>query len=149
MDPLRVAASITALIELSSYTVMCLNDMKDGYNNCGLCAMEVSKVSAVLQRVLYHLNVMSNLHITVNGESLNDGLIMRVHALTVVGEPIYQYRSALQQLRSKFTSPSFSALRTIGSSHAWSFIEGDVSLILSKIEIVQSAIKNLLEMGNV
>lgn len=137
MDPLSVTASIIAIVQLTSVIIGCLNDLKGTSKDRAQCAIEISNVSNLLVQLMYRLNEGSP----------NDGSYAAVQALAAAEGPIDQYRSALEQLKSKFTSTSSSGLK-IGSALSWKFSKEEVANILSRIERLKSLTQIALEMDH-
>ncbi|KFY65629.1 hypothetical protein V496_02442 [Pseudogymnoascus sp. VKM F-4515 (FW-2607)] len=137
MDPLSVTASIIAIVQLTSVIIGCLNDLKGTSKDRAQCAIEISNVSNLLVQLMYRLNEGSS----------NDSSYAAVEALAAAEGPIDQYRSALEQLKSKFTSTASSGLK-IGSALSWKFSKEEVANILSRIERLKSLTQIALEMDH-
>ncbi|KFZ08626.1 hypothetical protein V502_09249 [Pseudogymnoascus sp. VKM F-4520 (FW-2644)] len=137
MDPLSVTASIIAIVQLTSVIIGCLNDLKDTSKDRARCAIEISNVSNLLVQLMYRLNEGSS----------NDSWYAAVQALATAKGPIDQYRSALEELKSKFTSTASSGLR-ISSALSWKFGKEEVANTLTRIERLKSLTQIALEMGH-
>ncbi|KFZ04599.1 hypothetical protein V502_10030, partial [Pseudogymnoascus sp. VKM F-4520 (FW-2644)] len=138
MDPLRVTASIIAIVQLTSVIIVCLNDVKGASKDRALCAIEILNVSSLLVTLMYRLDEASS----------NDGWYMEVQALAAANGPINQYRSALEQLQSKLTSTASSGLKKVSSALTWKFSKGEVTNILTRIERLKSLTQIALEMDH-
>ncbi|KFX97254.1 hypothetical protein O988_04949 [Pseudogymnoascus sp. VKM F-3808] len=127
MDPLSVAASIIAVVQLTGFTIGFLNDLKGTSNDRAQCAIEMSNVSHLLVTLMCRVKEASS----------NDDWFVEVQALAATNGPIEQYRSALEQLQSKFTS-SASSRTKIGNALSWKFSKEEVTNILTRIERLKS-----------
>jgi hypothetical protein len=137
MDPLSVTASIIAIVQLTGVIIGCLNELKGTSKDRAQCAMEISNVSSLLVTLMYRLDEVSS----------NDSWYGEVQALAAANGPINQYRSALEQLKSKFTS-SASSRTKIGGALSWKFIKEEVASILMRIERLKSVTQIALEMDH-
>ncbi|OBT85043.1 hypothetical protein VE02_07148 [Pseudogymnoascus sp. 03VT05] len=137
MDPLSITASIIAIVQLTGVIIGCLNDLKDTSKDRAQCAIEISNVSNLLVTLMYRLDEVSS----------NDTWYGEVQALAAVNGPIDQYRSALEQLKSKFTS-SASSRTKIGGALSWKFSKEEVANILMRIERLKSLTQIALEMDH-
>lgn len=138
MDPLSVNASIIAIIQLTSAIIGSLNNLKDTTNDPAQCAIEISNVTNLLVRLMSRLDEASS----------NDPWYTEVQTLVAIDGPIDQYKSALEQLQSNFTSTASSRLKTSGSSPTWEFSKEEVSRILSGVERLKSLIQIALGMDH-
>lgn len=136
MDPLSVSASIIAIVKLTGDLLGYLNDVKDAAKDRERLALEISNVS----------NLLVNLNYRINEASAGNEWYTAVKALATTGGPIDQYRSALEQLQSKFTSNASSGLKRIGSALTWKFSKEEVITILLRIERLKSLTQIALEM---
>ncbi|KFZ16979.1 hypothetical protein V502_04810, partial [Pseudogymnoascus sp. VKM F-4520 (FW-2644)] len=138
MDPLSVTASIIAIVQLTGVIIGYLNDVKDSSTDRKQCALEISNVSNLLVALIYRLDEASS----------DSGWYTEVQALSAASGPIDQYRSALEQLQSKFTSTASSGLKKIGSALTWKFNKEEVTNILMRIERLKSLTQIALEMDH-
>jgi hypothetical protein len=138
MDPLNVTASIIAIVQLTSVIIGYLSDVKDASKDYAQCAIEISNVSNLLVKLIYRLNEASS----------NDGWYTEVQVLAAANGSIDQYRSALEQLQSKFTPTASSGLKKIGSALTWKFSKEEVTNILTRIERLKSLTQIALEMDH-
>jgi hypothetical protein len=136
MDPLSVTASIIAIVQLTGVVIGYLNDVKGASTDGKQCALEISNVSNLLVTLIYRLDEASS----------DGGWYTEVQALAVANGPIDQYRSALEQLKSKLTSAASSGLKKIGSALTWKFSKEEVTNILTRIERLKSLTQIALEM---
>ncbi|KFY32072.1 hypothetical protein V493_00539 [Pseudogymnoascus sp. VKM F-4281 (FW-2241)] len=138
MDPLSLTLSIVAVVQLTGAIIGCLNDLKETSSDRAQCSIEISNVSNLLVRLIYRLDEGSS----------NDGWYVEMQALAAANGPIDQYRSALEQLKSKFTSGASSKLKKIGIAVSWQFSKEEVANILTRIERLKSLIHVALEMDH-
>jgi hypothetical protein len=137
MDPLSVTASIISIVQLTGVIIGYLNDAKDASTDRKQCALEISNVSNLLVQLMYRLDEGSS----------NDGWYARVRSLATSNGPIDQYRSALEQIQSKFTS-SVSSRTKIGSALSWKFSKEEVANILVRVERLKSLTQIALQMDH-
>lgn len=137
MDPLSITASIIAIVQLTSVIIGCLNDVKDASKDRARCAIEISNVSNLLVALMYRLDEVTS----------NDGWHAQVEALAAVNGPIDQYRSAIEQLQSKFLSTASSGSKIKGAL-TWKFSKEEIANILLKIERLKSLTQIALEMDH-
>lgn len=129
MDPLSVTASIVAIITLTGSIIGFLNDLKDTSKERAQSAIEISNV----------YNLLIQLKCRLDEASSNESWFAKVQALAVLNGPIDQYKSALEELQSKFTSSS-SRKRKISGALSWKFCKEDFEGILLRIERLKSLI---------
>ncbi|KFY68917.1 hypothetical protein V496_00687 [Pseudogymnoascus sp. VKM F-4515 (FW-2607)] len=99
-------------------------------------------------RNIKHLQSSRNLICRLDEASPDGGWYMEVQALAAGNGPIDQYRSALEQLQSKFTLTASSRLKKIGSALTWKFSKEEVTNILTRIERLESLTQIALEMDH-
>ncbi|OBT50512.1 hypothetical protein VE04_09283 [Pseudogymnoascus sp. 24MN13] len=104
-------------------------------------------IIAIVQLTGVIIECLNDLKDTSKDLSSNDGWYGEVQALAAANGPIDQYRSALEQLKSKFTS-SASSRTKIGSALSWKFSKEEVANILMRIERLKSLTQIALEMGH-
>lgn len=132
MDRSNIGATILAVIQLGTCTIACLNGIIHPHEDYTQFTFEVSNVYDLLIQLRFRLDELS----------YNDRLAAEVQAIIVEGGPIDHYKSALENVVSKFTS------KVISGRTVWDFIKADVPLILSKIEILKRLIKIALEVDH-
>lgn len=137
MDPLSVTASIIAIVQLTGVIIGFLQDLKGTSKDRTQCATEISNVSNLLVKIMCRLNEGSS----------NEGWYMEVQDLAAANGPIEQYRSALEQLKSKFTSTDSSGSK-ISSALSWKFSKEEVANILTRIERLKSLTQIAIQMDN-
>lgn len=136
MDPLSVSASIIAIAKLTGDILGYLNDVKHAAKDREQLPLEISNVS----------NLLVQLNYRINEASPGNEWYTAAKDLATTGGPIDQYRSALEQLQSKFTSNASSGLKRIGSALTWKFSKEEVTTILVRIERLKSLTQIALEM---
>jgi hypothetical protein len=136
MDPLSITASIIAVLQLTNSLVEFLNDVKDASKERAQCAIEASN--------LYSLLV--NLRFRIEGANSNAPWFTATHALTVQNGPFDQYKSALEQLRSKVVQKD--GIRKITDALKWKFSKEGIMNVLSRIERLKSHVHIILEMDH-
>jgi hypothetical protein len=135
MDPLSIAASIIAILQLTEKVGVCLRDAKDASKERSHFTTEISNLSRLLARLLSHVDNSSQDPWQTNVQELceEDGLI-------------YQYRIALEQLVDKISSGH--GLQKLAKTLLWKYIKDDVELILSKVERLKSLVQIALQMNH-
>ncbi|KFY39666.1 hypothetical protein V495_05813 [Pseudogymnoascus sp. VKM F-4514 (FW-929)] len=137
MDPLSVAASIIAVVQLTSVVIGCLNSLKDTSKDRLQCVIELTNIRNLLVQLTYRLDEASS----------DDVWHSEVRALATTNGPFDQYRSALEQLQSKLTSSSSSRTK-IGGALSWKFSKEEVTNILTRIERLKSLTQIALGMDH-
>lgn len=137
MDPLSVTASIIAIVQVSSVVIKGIKGLKDTSTDRTQCSNEISNLSVLLVRLMHRLDEAST----------NDIWHTEVRLLTATDGPIHQYKSALEQLQSKFTSSASSKIKIVGTFR-WIFIKEDVANILTCIERLKSLTQIVLQMDS-
>ncbi|MCJ1478158.1 hypothetical protein MMC13_006834 [Lambiella insularis] len=127
MDPLSLAASITALLQLTSTVVSFLNAVKAASKDRARIAIETSNMYALLTVLKYR----------VEEARLEDPWYTTIRTLAVENGALDQYHSALKLLASKLDTRSGTKL---GRALMWKFDKVEVAEILSKIERLKSLI---------
>jgi hypothetical protein len=129
-DPLSVAASIVALLQLTQVVVQGLSCMKDA-----------SKERLhIRDEIIYVSGLLFNLKGQVSRDGTWGGI---VGSLVGPRGPLEQLKDALEQL-AKMLSPA-EGLRKLGKSIAWPFQKGEVDWILKRIERQKAFIMLVLE----
>jgi len=136
MDPISFAASIIAIMHLTSAVVGYLNDVKDAPKDRALCATESSNLFNLLNLLKYRLEE----------PDIDQTWYTAVRALAVKDGPFDQYKLALEQLRPNVTSES--GIRKVGSALLWKFSKQNVNAILSRMERLKTLIQIALEMDH-
>ena len=136
MDGLSVAASIIAVLQLTSEVIKYLNDVKDAPKECQQCATEVSHLQRLLINLLYHLNQ----------EKSGDTWYTAVRTLNVEKGPLDQYKQALEQLRSRVEIQD--GIQKVKRRLLWKFSKEEVASILARMERLKSLVSITLEMDH-
>ena len=129
MDPLSIAASVIAVLKLTSEVVSYLHDVQDAPKQCRQCAIEASNLSNLLTNLRYRLE-------DANG---TDPWYTAVRALNVNGGPLDQYKAALEQLRSAVTAQD-GVGRKVKMRLMWKFGKTEVDNILQRMERLKSLV---------
>jgi len=136
MDPLSVATSIIAVLQLTAAVINYLNDVKDAPKDCVRFAIEAAN--------LY--NLLVQLKFRLEEGKCNDAWYTAVRALGVENGPLDQYKHALEKLRVKITSGG--GLKKIENALAWIFSKEEAMSIISSVERLKSLIQIALEMDH-
>jgi hypothetical protein len=136
MDPISIAASIIAILELSRKVVDYLNSVKEAPKERKVCATEIL--------TLYHLllSLRRRLEEGTSGESW----FTAVRSLAIKGGPLDQFKEALETLQDKLADKG--PLKRIGDALSWRLVKEDVMSILNRIERIKSGVLIALEHDN-
>jgi hypothetical protein len=136
MDGLSGAASIIAVLQLTSEVIKYLNGVKDAPKECQQCATEASNLQSLLINFLYHLD---------QGKT-GDLWYTAVRALNVENGPVDQYKQALEQLRSRVEIQD--GVQKVKRRLAWKFSKAEVAGILARMERLKTLVSIALEMDH-
>jgi len=136
MDGISVAASIIAVLQLTSEIIKYLTDVKDAPKECQQCSTEASNLQSLLINLLYHLD---------QGKT-GDPWYTAVRALNVENGPIDQYKQALEQLRSRVEIQD--GVQKLKRRLLWKFSKEEVVNILASMERLRSLVNIALEMDH-
>ena len=136
MDGLSVAASIIAVLQLTSQVITYLNDVKDAPKECREYMIEVSNSNTLLLK----------LNLRLSESSSEEPWYTEVQALAVKDGPLDQYRLALQHLLAKVEPTN--TIRKLANVLMWTFIKEEVAGILAKTERLKSLVSIALEIDH-
>jgi hypothetical protein len=136
MDPVSFTASIIAILQLTSTVVGYLHDVKDAPKDRARCATEASNL----------FNLLNNLKYRLEEANVTQPWYAAVRALAVKDGPLYQYKSALEQLRPNVSLDS--GIRKVGNALLWNFKKQEVNAVLSRMERLKTLIQIALEMDH-
>jgi hypothetical protein len=136
MDGLSVAASIIAVVQLTSKVITYLNDVRDAPKECRNCVVEISNANTLLLKLDLRLD-----------ESKSQQLwFTEVQALAGEDGPLEQYRSALQLLLAKVEPTN--KMRMLVNRLLWKHIKEEVASIFAKTERLKTLVSIALEMDH-
>jgi hypothetical protein len=136
MDPISIAASIIAILELSRKVVGYLNNVKEAPKERKVCATEIL--------TLCHL--LLSLQRRLEEGSLAESWFTAVRDLAIKGGPLDQFKEALETLQDKLADKG--PLKRIGDALSWRLVKEDVMSILNCIERIKSGVLIALEHDN-
>lgn len=136
MDGLAVAASIIAVMQLTSQVITYLHDVKDTPKECRQCMVEVSNSNTLLL----------NLSTLLTESNSREPWYTEVQALAVKDGPLDQYIHALERLLKKANPES--RTRRIANTLIWPLVKDEVISILARIERLKGLINIALEMDH-
>jgi len=136
MDGLSVAASLIAVIQLTSTVIGYLNEVKDAPKECQQCTIEAVNIQNILMTLRYRLE---------EGQT-GDLLFTEVRALNVENGPLDQYKQALEQLRSKVVVGN--GVKKWKRQLVWKLSEAEVAGILARMERLKTLVSIALEVDN-
>ena len=127
MDPLSLAASITAVLQLTGTVVSYLNDVKEASKERAQVAVEASMVYGLLTSLKYR----------IEDANPDEAWYTTVRMLGEENGALDQYQAALKLLASKLDTRKGTK---VGRALMWKFDKVEIAKILSKIERVKSLI---------
>jgi hypothetical protein len=136
MDGLSVAASVIAVLQLTSEVIGYLKDLKDAPKDCQQCESEASNLHGLLINLLYHLNQRKT----------GDTWYTAVRALNVENGILDQYRQALVLLQSRVEIRD--GIQKVKRRLLWKFNKEEVASILVRMERLKSLVSIALEMDH-
>ena len=122
-DPLSIAASITALLQLTSTVIQYLNAVKGAPEDRRMILSELASVSGMLY-------VLQD---EADKAEKDDRWSSTFRSLDVAEGPLEQFRRALERLSSKL-APAATPLKKLGKAIVWPFQKEEIREILSSIE---------------
>lgn len=136
MDPLSVAASIIAVLQLSHEVVQCLNGIRDAPKECQQCAIEVSNLLGPLVSLRYRAGQACS----------GDPWFEQLRQLNVENGPLDQYREALDLLRLE--TEVGQGMQKVTRQLLWKYRKDEVQSILTRVERLKSLVNIALEMDH-
>ncbi|KAF2867352.1 ankyrin repeat-containing domain protein [Massariosphaeria phaeospora] len=133
MDPLSVAASIVAVLQLSAKVLAYLNDVKDASKDRAKCAIEVSNLHSLLL----------NLRFRLEEGTANTPWYTAIRALAVENGPLDQFKQALETLQTTMTGRG--RLKMASDALVWKFKKEEVASILVRIERLKTLVEIALQ----
>lgn len=133
MDPLSAAASIIAILQLSSKVVGYLNDVKDAPKDRAKCAMEAANLNSLL----------TNLRFRLEERDPNTSWYTAVQALGVENGPLDQFKQVLEQLQSNMTGGGI--FKRTSDALVWKFKKEEVASMLGRMERLKTLVQIALE----
>lgn len=123
MDPVSLAASITALLQLTSSVIQYLNGVRGASEDRGRILSELASVNSVL------FILQDQADQAKHGDQWSSTL----QSLNVSKGPLDQLRSALEVLAFKLAPPATS-IKKLGKAIVWPFQKEEVREVLGSIE---------------
>ena len=136
MDPLSLAASIIAVLQLSTQVLGYLNDFKDASSDRTQCAIEVSNLLSLLYKLRNHVE---------KGDPTQPWYD-DVRTLAVENGPLDQFRQALESLQAKMTDGG--RLKKAGEALMWKFKKEEIANILDRMERLKTLVEIALQMDH-
>jgi hypothetical protein len=137
MDPLSVAASIIAILQLSNKVVGYLNDVKDASKERAKCAVEAANLHSLLTNLRYRLE----------DADADTPWFTAIRALAVEKGPLDQFKQTLELLNDKLTG---------GTGHVgnfrevlmWKFKKEETDRILLSMERLKALVGIALQLDH-
>jgi hypothetical protein len=136
MDGLSVAASIIAVIQITSTVIKILSDVKDAPKECRTCRKEASSFNTLL----------FNLDDFIKSSTSAEPWFDKVNALAAADGPLDQYRLALESLLAKVETTS--KLRKAFNAILWTKVKEDISVVLLRMERAKTHIMSIFQITN-
>jgi hypothetical protein len=135
MDPLSIAASTIAILQLTTKVIVCLGDARDASTDRDQFIFEAKNLSLLLVTLVSHID-----------EGSNEPWHEKVQALGGRDELIYQYRVALEHLKDKISKGH--GILKMKKSLLWKYIKDEANRIMSRIERLNSLVHIALQMDH-
>jgi hypothetical protein len=137
MDPLSIAASIIAILQLSNKVLSYLIDINDASKDRATCAIEASNVHSLLTNLRYRLedaDAQAPWFTAVRGLAVEDG-------------PLDQFRHALQLLQDRMTGNT-GRLEKVRQRLIWKVKKEEMEHILKTMERLKTLVGIALQMDH-
>lgn len=129
-DPLSVAASIIAILQLAATTIKYLKDVKSGSSDRTKLRDELRNLVCLVEMLQDRVDDMES--------GVGDTVAISLTHLASHAGPITQFRQLLVEVTVKLRPPKVGGLQWLAKSAAWPFDKGDVAEILSTLERLKS-----------
>jgi hypothetical protein len=136
MDPLSIAASIAAVLQLSAKVLAYMNDVKDASKAYAQCAIEASNIHSLL----------TNLRFRIGASTGSEPWYAAVRDLAVKDGALDQFKTALELLEDHVTDGG--KLKRAGQALVWKFKKEETVNILSRMERLKSSIGIALQLDH-
>lgn len=136
MDPLSIAASIIAVVQLSTKVLGYLNSVKDAPKDRTQCAIELLNLCSLLYR-------LTDL---VKQGNPGTSRYSAIQALAVKDGPLDQFKQALETLQTTMTDGG--RLKKASAVLVWKFKKEEVASILDQIEHLKSLVQIAIQMDH-
>ena len=128
MDPLRLSASIIAVLQITGKLLSYLNDVRNTTKDQAQLAVEASNVYGLLASLRFRVE-QSNAH---------DSWFSAVHNLGTENGPLDQAKEALERLVSK--AEPCQGIQRLGKRLMWKLEKSEMRDILNKIERIKTLV---------
>ena len=136
MDGLSVAASIIAVVQITSSVIGYLSDVKNAPKERDQCMIELSNLNILMLQLKSHLNE----------PTLSKPWYAKAQALNVKDGPLDQYKLALEHLLVKIEPKD--KMRRLANTLMWNFVKAEVTSILARTERLKTLMQIALEMDH-
>ena len=133
MDPLSIAGSIIAILQLSAKVLTYLNNVKDAPKDRAQCAIEVLNLCSLLYKLRDHVEDGDPAQPWYNA----------VRSLAVKNGPLDQFKQALETLQTKMTDGG--RLKKASGSLMWKFQKEEIASILGRMERLKTLVEIALQ----
>jgi hypothetical protein len=138
MDGLSAAASVIAVIQITTDTIKLLNEIKDAPKDRERCRTALWNNYNLLLGLRFRLEA---------GQNRDEPWYAAVMALAAENGPLAQYKLALEELVPR-VSGGKGGLAKIGNAILWKFSKEEVEGILSRLERLKSHVLIALELDH-
>jgi hypothetical protein len=136
MDPLSIAASVVAIVQLTGIVIGYLHDIKDAPKDCKQVKVETANLYSLLIRLQCHLE---------QGD-ITSPWYAAMRSLNASGGPLDQYLQSLQLLQSKTSADGLA--HKLRRMLVWSFNKEAVASIRGSIERLKTLVGIALKMDH-
>lgn len=119
-EPIGIAGSIVAVLQLSDKVVRYLGDIKDSSKDRQRLLIEIHSVTGLLYMLKERL------------ERAGSETLSMIHSLNAPEGPVTQFRQALEELVPKLLPAE--GWRKVGETLSWPFKKEEIIAILGRIE---------------
>jgi hypothetical protein len=135
MDPLSIAASIIAILQLSNKVIGYLNDVKEASKERARCAIEATNLHSLLTNLRYRLE----------DANADTPWFTAIRALAVDKGPLDQFKQTLQLLNDRMTGGR-GHLGMVRDALMWKFKREEVDRILLSMNRLKTSVSIALQM---
>jgi hypothetical protein len=137
MDPLSVAASIIAILQLSNKVIGYLNDVKDASKERAKCAVEATNLHSLLTNLRYRLE----------DADVHSPWFTAIRALAVDQGPLDQFKQTLELLKDSMAGDT-GRIGKLREALQWKFKKEEVDRMLLSMERLKTLVTIALQMDH-
>jgi hypothetical protein len=137
MDPLSIAASIIAILQLSNKVIGYLNDVKEASKERARCAVEATNLHSLL----------TNLRYCLQDADADTPWFTAIRALAVDKGPLDQFKQTLELLNDRMTGGA-DRLGKFREALMWKFKKEEIDRMLLSMERLKILVAIALQMDH-